>query len=129
MRSQKVLGMVVLAVGLACHSVTELHGPSGSIALNIVPNASSSAALDAGNIYLRGPATLDLTAIPGQTTTIPDLKPGSYTVSLVGLIGGLVDRFGQTTVNVVAGQTSTASMSFDTFVPTNISLPASSTER
>jgi hypothetical protein len=127
MRSKKVLGMMVLAVGLACHSVTELHGPSGSIALSIVPNASSSAALDAGKIYLRGPMTQDLTATPGQTTTVPNLPPGSYTVSLEGLNAGLVTLFGETTVNVVAGQTSTAFVSLSTFIPAITNLPASST--
>ena len=127
MRSKRVLGLAVLAVGLACHSVTEVHRPSGSIALSVALDASSSAALDAGKIYLRGPVNQDLTATPGQTTTIPDLEPGSYTVALEGLVGGLVAYFGQTTVTVTAGQTSTATVPFNSFVPTITSLPAAST--
>lgn len=79
---------------------------------------SSSSAIDDATIYITGPTSRTLTGqTPGETVTIDGLDPGSYTVVLLGLASGALDHYGRTTVNVVAGENRTATITFTSFRP------------
>lgn len=131
------IGVGVLVVGCAEDST----GPTtGSITLQLV---SPPASVNAGSLA-RAPAepashlqslrvTVDGPTPKTQTFpctssscegTIEGLAPGSYSVTVEGLVGTEVAHFGQTSgVQVVAGETATATLSLPSFQPVLLSLP------
>lgn len=108
---------------------------TGSIALNvIVPSEPAAAAglergpaqpaghLTSATATASGPETRTITlsgGAAGFTGTFTDLRVGSYTVTVQGLVGTEVDYFGQTSgVTVSSGQTAAATINFQSFIPT-----------
>ena len=110
---------------------------TGSIALHvIVPSEPASGgperspAQPAGHLTsatataTSGSTTKTITLTGGTATsnftgTITGLAPGTYTVTVQGFVGTVVDYYGQTsTVSVTANVTSTATITFQSFVPT-----------
>jgi hypothetical protein len=112
---------VIFALGLvACReSAGPSRGGSGGLTLEIVPSAPGSAALDSGYVRLTGAKDTTAKVTPGTNVTIANLAPGTYTLGLEGFAGGGVAYFGQTSgVQVTAGNTTSASVTFNTFVST-----------
>ena len=77
--------------------------------------------IETARAFLSGPTdtvvTLTVTT-DSITGSIQGLTPGTYTVSVEGLIGGDVDHFGQATgVQVGSGATATATIAFLSFRP------------
>jgi hypothetical protein len=112
------------AVACACvlaacgDKATEVSHDTGLVALEVVTGPGPSIVLDSGRVHLDGPTARELSATPGTTVTIDQLQPGSYTISLEGFAGTEVERFGRTTgVEVVAGETTSASVALDLFQP------------
>jgi alpha-tubulin suppressor-like RCC1 family protein len=100
-------------------------GPSAST------QATESAPLQSLRVTVDGPTPKAATFQCADTCegTIDGLDPGSYSVIVEGLIGAEVDHFGQTSgVNVVAGQNSTATISFQSFQPVLNAFPQDTTE-
>src|SRR5688572_21191305 len=78
--------------------------------------------LDGVRVTVTGPMTrtLDITTSSGGffRGTVDQLVPGSYTVVVEGLVGGLVGHYGeQSNVSVTAGATTTAQVAFPVFQP------------
>lgn len=73
----------------------------------------------------------DWSAVPRALSfrgTIDGLSPGSYTVSVEGLVANEVDYFGQASnVTVTLGATTTATILFNSFIPTVAALPSPTT--
>jgi alpha-tubulin suppressor-like RCC1 family protein len=76
---------------------------------------------DAARATAIGPQTKEVTlTLSGSnwTGTIDDLTPGTYRVIVEGLVAGVVDWYGEASgVSVTAGGNTTATVTFDTFVP------------
>jgi alpha-tubulin suppressor-like RCC1 family protein len=71
--------------------------------------AQASQALDSARIVVTGPTSVTVAATPGQTVTIRDLRPGSYTVVLEGWEGDEITFTGRTTgIQVTAGESTSA---------------------
>src|SRR5712691_2778565 len=104
---------------LACgEPPVALRGPGGvSVRILVAPGASGT--LEGGRIVLRGPTNTAVNATPGSTVTIGGLSAGTYIVSLEGLVGGLVEMFGQTpNVQVLGGQNTPVTVTLASFRPT-----------
>ena len=128
-RTVRVLVGSVVAL-LACDRGPVAPGNTGQ--LEVVAVSQASVALDAGKVIVVGPSSNPTTtkrdAAPGQTVKIDGLAPGTYTVALQGFVGGDVAMFGLTSgVQVTAGQNTTATVSFNSFVPAADPLPSSAT--
>jgi hypothetical protein len=118
MRFQQVIrALLALAVAACGTPVTEYAGDS-ALSLNIVTAGASVSAIDQARIHIEGPTPSVVTAAPGTTSTITGLQPGTYTVAVEGLVGGEVDRYGETSVVVTAGRNTTASVNLGGFAPT-----------
>lgn len=110
---------------------------TGSIALHVIvpgdPAAGGPArapAQPAGHLTsatatATSPSTTKTITLSGGTGTstftgtITGLPPGSYSVVVQGFVGTVVDYYGQTSgVNVTANTTTTATITFQSFVPT-----------
>jgi len=146
-KHNKILALsltLVLGVGLSCDSPTR-PPTTGNITLTLVSGtngapmivsardskiasavtgggAVSNVVLDGIRVTVTGPTTKTAsTNSPAGgffDLTITDLAPGSYTVTVEGLVGGAVDHFGQTTgVSVTAGNSTPASITFNSFQP------------
>jgi hypothetical protein len=97
----------------------------GGVAVQIIAASSGSVALDGGKVYVRGPTNKTVNATPGQQVTVTGLSPGTYTVSLEGLVGTEVDQFGQTSgIEVVKDKNTAAVVTVQSFVPAANPLPA-----
>jgi alpha-tubulin suppressor-like RCC1 family protein len=96
-------------------------GPANGAGESSSAPALKKATFDAARATAIGPETvsINLTLIGANWQgTIGDLTPGSYRVIVEGFEGGIVDWYGEaSSVSVSAGQTSTATVTFDTFVP------------
>ena len=138
-------GVLVLAGG--CGGDGFGPGGSGSISLRLVaPSASrvaadgiaasstggaSSQALDNLRVTLAGPTNRTATFSCAATCegTIDGLSAGSYAITVEGLVGTEVDYFGQTSgVNVVAGDTTAATISWTSFQPVLAAFAADTVE-
>ena len=89
--------------------------------------AQANVTLTGVRVTVSGPTNKTITSTTAAggffDLTIDQLLPGSYTVSVEGLLGSEVDYFGQTSaVNVVVGTTTDATITFATFQPV---IPAS----
>jgi len=89
--------VAILAVGAlaACESGgTGIEpGMEASLALNILLEPGLAPDPDAGTLHLEGPTARTLSISPGQTLTIDNLLPGSYTVTLEAFAGGRLESF------------------------------------
>ncbi len=132
----RALALCCVAALVACND-TLRPDTTGSIALHVVlgdqPAASAvgtrSPAMTQGHLQsatataTNGSTTKTITLSGGTSTanftgTITNLPVGTYTVTVEGFVGGLVDYFGQTTgVSVTAGATATPTVTFSSFVP------------
>ena len=97
----------------------EVQAPAfGSVSLHVLPEEET----DAARASLSGPtdATVTLTATArGFEKTISDLLPGTYTVTVEGLVGSEVTYFSRVTgVAVVAGDTAETRIELGSFVST-----------
>ncbi len=96
-------------------------GPANGAGESSSAPVLKKATFDAARATAIGPETvsINLTLIGANWQgTIGDLTPGSYRVIVEGFEGGIVDWYGEaSSVSVSAGQTSTATVTFDTFVP------------
>jgi hypothetical protein len=110
--------IVCLLAAAACGQETE-PSESGGLALDIQTGSASALALDAGRVHLEGPTPKTVDVAPGDSVRFTELQPGSYTVSLEGLVGGEVERFGRVSgVQVTAGKVARPTINFDSFRPT-----------
>ena len=135
---------LVLGAGLSCDMNPTRPHTTGSISIQLLTQSGAAFRASArestsditpiedapANVMLDGAR---VTVTSGSTTktvssstpsggsfnlTVTELPPGSYTVTVEGLAGGQVAHFGQTTgVNVVAGQTAQAAVTFPVFQP------------
>ena len=124
-RSLLVVGIGIAALAVACNEST---GPrSGGIALNLLTvgagaTGGTQVALDGFRVKVSGPTNKTMDFSCTATTcegTVDGLDPGSYTVVVMGLVGGAVDRYVQTgAIAVTAGQNTPATISsFPSFQP------------
>lgn len=124
-RSLFVVAIGIAALALACNEAT---GPrSGGISLNLLTvgagaTGGTQAALDGFRVKVTGPTnkTMDFTCTATTCEgTVDGLDPGSYTLVVMGLVGGAVDRYAQTgAITVTAGQNTPAAISsFPSFQP------------
>ncbi len=126
----RVLSIVLLGLAACLDGTTEpkTSGSSG-LSLTILPGPGGVTALDSGRVVVQGPTNKTVKVTPGTTVTIDQLLPGTYTVTLQGFQGGGVAYFGQTSgVTVVVGQNTSATVTFASFRPTIMSLPAYTTD-
>jgi len=81
---------------------------------------AAEAAIDAATIYVIGPTNRTVTGQPGDQIIVDGLTPGSYSVVMLGWVGGTsgeLDHYGETSVTVVAGENRTATIGFYSFKP------------
>jgi Bacterial pre-peptidase C-terminal domain len=126
MSARRGVGLLAIVALASCEPGAVDPGVRTSLSLQIAMAPGLAAAADAGMVRLEGPTNRTLPLSPGQTQTIDNLPPGSYTVSLEALVGGTsgqVVSFGQTTVTVVAGHDSPANITLTSFVPTGLTVP------
>lgn len=133
-RWRYALWLVLLVTVAGCDDDGTGLGRTGSIALQLVvagdatgsvatsgPALAPQGHLQAARATLTGPTpkTVDLTATAtGFTATITGLTAGTYGVTVEGLVNDSVDYYGQaTSVQVRAGQSTTASISFASYRP------------
>ena len=117
MSLQARLAALGAAALLGCQDASEPVAAGGGLLLR-VESPAGNLALDSGEVILDGPTDTIVKGTPGSAVTIAELTPGSYTVTLVGFSGTEVERFGRTTnVQVVAGQTASPTVSFNSFLP------------
>ena len=122
----RLVAAVAAVAVLACQEAVDPGADSGSVALTIVGSVTRS--LESGRVTVEGPTDKSVEVTPGSSATITGLAPGTYTVTLEGLIGGEVDHFGRTGgVQVVAGQNTPVQVTFASFVPVVDPLPGSGT--
>lgn len=137
-----LLALGGLGLAVACKDVARPDA-TGSIALHVTipsePAASGPArspAQPAGHLTsatasVTGPTSKTLTLTAGTsnfTGTITGLAPGSYTVTVQGLVGTEVDYYGQTTgLSVTSGATANAVINFQSFIPTLNAFPTLTT--
>ena len=115
---RRVGALACAVVGFACDHATESSSEAGGVVLNVVTNAGGSQVLDSGRVHVVGPTTRVVPATPGNAVTVDQLEPGSYSVSLQGFASDDVERFGRATgVQVVAGQNTAATVTFNVFQP------------
>ncbi len=109
------LGVVLVCGLLACQDAAAPLGMTGGVVLKVLPSAPGGAShLDSGYVRVDGPTDTAVKATPGQPVTINNLAPGTYTIELEGFDSGGLAYFGQASSVVVrAGQTTTATPSFD----------------
>ena len=126
MRALTRLIAVSLVALWACDNQTTTPPGGEGLTLTIVGGPPQAAAnLDSGHVIVDGPTRKTVTVTPGTTVTVDGLAPGSYTVALEGFHGGGVSYFGQTSgVSVVAGQNTTATITFAAFQPTILAIPS-----
>ena len=115
---------VPATLSIALLACSETVGPDGAGRLTVHAQLApgTRVALDGGRVHISGPTNRTQDIAPGTTETISGLAPGSYTVSLEGLVQGEVEVFGQTNVQVVAGNNSVANVTLSSFRPTLTSL-------
>jgi Bacterial pre-peptidase C-terminal domain/Divergent InlB B-repeat domain len=127
MRRLHTVGLLgLLALG-ACEPGTAGPGVEAGLSLDVVSAPGLASAADVGLVHVEGPTDRTVTLQPGETQTVDQLDPGEYTVSIEAFVGGLdgqVESFGQTTVQVVAGEESPALVALTSFVPTGLAVPA-----
>jgi hypothetical protein len=122
----RLVAAVAAVAMVACQEAVDPGADSGSVALTIVGSVTGS--LESGRVTVEGPTDKTVEVAPGSSATITGLAPGTYTVTLEGLIGGEVDHFGRTGgVQVVAGQNTPVQVTFASFVPVVDPLPGSGT--
>ena len=114
-----------LAVLTACDPGSTSPLGEAGLQLAISPVTGFVTSADRAVVHLGGPTIRRLTAVPGQTTTIGSLLPGSYLVSVEGFAGSEVEWFDETRVTVVVGQSRTASVSARSFTPSSPVAPSS----
>ncbi|UCF39803.1 MAG: hypothetical protein JSW43_08640, partial [Gemmatimonadota bacterium] len=109
------------SIALAFVIPSDSGGAAGPAAAGPAKGAAAEAAFDAARAMAIGPQTKEvMLSLSGSnwTGTIDDLTPGTYRVIVEGLVSGVVDWYGEASgVAVQAGQTATASVTFDSFVP------------
>lgn len=115
MSKRSLLALVGAMMISSCESGLEPHSEA-TLSLRIASVSSSSGA-DAGTLHLEGPSPRTVSIQPGQTVTVEDLLPGTYTVTLEAFVGGQLESLGQTNVTVVAGQDRQANITLRSFVP------------
>jgi hypothetical protein len=121
---------VAAAAGLlvACEEGTGPAG-AGGLALAVTFESSDAVALDSGRVFVTGPTSRTIRAVPGSQVTIDGLAPGSYTVTLEGFVGNEVNHFGHRAgIPIVAGDTTSTTISFSPFVTTLNPLPMYTTD-
>lgn len=118
-------GVVLLALlGLAgCEGGAVSPSDRAGLALQIVLAPELASAPDAGTLHVEGPTSRSVALAPGQTVTVENLQPGSYTLSLEAFASGQVVAYAETTTTVVAGQDRKVTITPSNFVPTNLSVP------
>lgn len=120
---------LVVAVALAaCVDSTSAPTAGGGV-LSIHTLVTGSLALDSGQVVLTGPTNRTVKVTPGQTAVIDRLLPGTYAVVLRGFLGDGVDHYGATGVDVRAGENTSATVTFASFVPVVTALPPTLTSR
>jgi len=117
--------LILVAALAACESGQTGTDPGvqASLALIVALEPGLASAADAGTLHLEGPTPKTVSMTPGQTLTIDNLLPGSYTVSLEAFAGGRLESFAETTTSVVAGQNRQVSLTLRSFIPTGVSVP------
>jgi len=121
-RAVAILAVATLAACEAGETGTE-PGMQASLALNVFLEPGLAPDPDAGTLHLEGPTPRTVSISPGQTLTIDNLLPGSYTVTLEAFAGGRLESFAETSTSVVAGQTRQVSLTLRSFVPTGLTVP------
>jgi alpha-tubulin suppressor-like RCC1 family protein len=106
--------------------------PVGASVVNLIGDGPANILLDGVRVTVAGPTNRTVTNNSPSggffNVSIGDLDIGTYTVTVEGLAGGKVAHFGRTTnVNVTAGQTAQATVSFPAFKP-SLSVPGGTTE-
>lgn len=109
----------IAALG-GCESSTDLR-PDAALSIHIVFDGVSSMA-DNGTLHIEGPSTRTVSIQPGQTVTVDNLQPGTYTVALEAFAGNDLESFAETTVTVSAGQAARTTLNPSSFVPSSVTL-------
>ncbi len=97
---KRAVTVVFLAL-LACDSpgVTPPTTEEAGITLQIVSGNANHLAIDQAVVHFQGPSgSRSITLSPGQVHTESNLLPGSYAVSVEGMLVGDVEWFAQTQV-------------------------------
>ena len=75
----------------ACEALVTDSDPAASLSLSIIASGDSNLSeADQGWVRVRGPQSRDRQIEPGETVTIDNLTPGTYSVHLEGLSSGAV---------------------------------------
>lgn len=119
-------GVVVVLLTMACDSSPVDTRRAAGLALSVTMASSGTArAIDQARVHIEGPTERTITATPGSTQTITGLQAGTYTVAIEGLVGGVMDSFGETGgVSVTGGQNTPVGISLQSFVPAITQAPA-----
>jgi hypothetical protein len=123
--ARRAVAVLAVAALAACESggTGTDPGVQASLALIVALEPGLASAADAGTLHLEGPTPKTVSMTPGQTLTIDNLLPGSYTVTLEAFSGGRLESLAETTTSVTAGQNRTVSLTLRSFVPTGLSVP------
>ncbi len=115
MRMHCCVAAAALAGLLACDQPTRPELSTSGLSLQI--EAAATAGLVSGTVLVRGATNKTVNVMPGSTVTIDGLTPGMYAVALEGFDSLGLARFFQTTVNVVANQNTSVTVTATQFAP------------
>jgi len=120
-----VVAVLAVAAVAACEAGETGTDPGmqASLALNVLFEPGLAPDPDAGTLHLEGPTPKTISMTPGQTLTIDNLLPGSYTIALEAFSGGRLESLAETSTSVVAGQNRQVSLTLRSFIPTGLSAP------
>ncbi len=125
MNARRAVSILAVASLAGCEAGRTGTEPDlvASLALSIAFEPGLAPDPDAGTLHLEGPTPRTVPMSPGQTLTIDNLQPGSYTVSLEAFAGGRLESFAETSTTVTAGQNRQVSLTLRSFIPTNVVVP------
>jgi hypothetical protein len=116
---------LMLLGGLSCDRLT---APPTTGGIDVALSLASGVALEDVRVTVQGPTTKTLTFGPtsgeAMSVSVAELPPGTYSVSVAGLMGGRVAQFGETSgIAVAVGSNRSASVDLSGFQPVVATLP------
>ncbi len=107
---------------VACNDATTT-GPTG-ILLQVDVAEGVGAPLDSGRVVIQGPTERTAPIAPGTSVAVEGLRPGTYTVSVEGFAANVVEIAGQTSVQVLEGHITIATLTLGLFQPNAYAVPS-----
>ena len=119
-------GLILLLLAAACESSIVDSG-TAHLSLQIIAGDDVVlSSVESVRVHVEGPTSRTVDVLTGNTATIGNLPPGSYTVAVEGFTSSEVETYGETTGVVVnAGGDTPVNVVLANFVPALQTLPAS----